>query len=263
MLRRSIGPSGPQVSQLSYGSMRLPEWSPSVCADWLCRLHDSGIDTHHSSHEYDSHALYLRGLTQARRTGRTFAHIAKLSSPSFDSSRFDARRFAELVDNELASLGSETVTNVQWLVRTPDAQDDPSRLAVLVDQHEEITECFETLIAAGKVETFSVFPYSESFAHAALATLPSVALAAYLNLGEREYTQFLELYDSFIAIRPLGGGQLGLDPLGALEFSLLHPTVSTSVVSVNSEEHLTAALAAVANLAPDRNRFEDLLAELA
>lgn len=263
MLRRTIGPNGPNISQICYGSMRLRDSSVSGAADWLCQLHDTGIDTHHSSHEYDNHALYLEGLNEARRTGRRFHHVVKLSNPSFDASRFDRSAFESLLDNELSTLGADTIANVQWLLRTPDVTDDQSRLAVLSEQAEEIQATFDSAIEAGKVGSFSVFPYSEDFAAVANNTLTSIALAAYLNLGERDYIEFLDQYESFIAIRPLGGGALHRDPATALQFSLLHPRVSTAVVSLNSPEHLSVALRATADLVPDLDRFHAQLAEVA
>lgn len=247
--RRRLGRNGPELSVIAYGAMRLPatvEGRPA--ADHLCRLHDHGIDTHHSSHEYDAHPVYLDALAAARRTGRRFRHIVKLSEPSFDHHRFDGDRLTVLLDERLRELDVEQVDSLQWLFRTPDPQDDEARLATLADQGDEIRAWIEARTAEGKVADVSIFPYSPAFAAAAVDAGLSRTLCTYLNLVEQEYLPLLDRVDAFIAIRPLAGGRLaggeGPSAIEAIAYTLAQPKVTTSVVSVNSTPHLHAALEA-------------------
>lgn len=288
--RRTLGPSGPSLSQITYGTMRLTpeavgEQSP---ADHLCRLHDLGVDTHHSSYEYDSHAVYLDALDQARRTGRAFQHIVKLSEPGFDSNRFDGSRLTSLIDNELSSLGAETIASVQWLFRTPDAQDSDGRIAGFNSQRDEIAAWSATQIKAGKIQNLSVFPYSLSFANAVIESGITGTLTTYLNLAELEATPLLDGCDGFIALRPLAGGRLTMDDPQADElvdprraaaylaqigdpakrvataarFALLHPSVTTTVVSVNSPSNVEAMVEAAGDIDADRAGFTNIVATL-
>lgn len=246
----------------------------------LCLLHDAGIDTHHSSHEYDSHQLYLDSLKAARATGRRFEHIVKLSEPSFDQNHFDGTRLTDLVDRELETLGVDSLASVQWLYRTPDAQDTEGRLAGLRRHAEEISAWAESQLSSGRIRNLSVFPYAMVFASSAAELGISNTPATYLNLAELESTVLLGRCDGFIALRPLSGGRLVADspepddlvdpraaaahlaPLSpteraaaALRFPLLHPAVTTTVVSINSPGHLDSVLEAAGDVEPDLDRF--------
>jgi aryl-alcohol dehydrogenase-like predicted oxidoreductase len=275
------------VSQLTYGTMQLRANADGRSAsDLLCHLHDLGVDTHHSSHEYDTHPLYLDALTEARTTGRTFHHLVKLSAPSFDNNRFDSAALHSLVDAELAALGTERLASVQWLARTPDASDLAGRLQLLRDQNDEILGCFDELVASGKVANVSSFPYHPDFASAAIASTTATTLCTYLNLAELEYVELLDRATSFIAIRPLAAGTLladpadrpepGTEPPGApagratlarrcpdparragvaTTFPLLSPRVATVVVSMNSAHHIESLVEAAGSVTPDADAF--------
>ena len=287
--RRRLGSQGPWLSEITYGTMRLTEGIDGAsAADYLCLLHDHGIDTHHSSHEYDSHERYLEALRRARSTGRTFQHIVKLSEPSFDHERFDGDRLTKRLDAELTTLGVDEITSLQWLYRTPDSQNTEARVVGLRDQQDEIRSWIETQLRSGKVGNVSVFPYSVGFARAALEVGLSTTLATYLNLVELDYVSLLDEVDGFIAIRPLAGGRLvspgdgagseglslassrylagcrtGAERVGmAVRFSLLHPAVATSVISINSSSHLEAVLCAVAGQTSDRAEFDNVVSRL-
>jgi aryl-alcohol dehydrogenase-like predicted oxidoreductase len=287
--RRNLGADGPSISQITYGAMRL---SPAAVPDGdpvrhLCRLHDAGIDTHHSSHEYDSHGVYLEALSAARATGRRFNHIVKLSEPSFDQHRFDGARLSALIDTELKTLGAESLTSVQWLYRTPDAQDLAGRLAGMRRDRDEIAAWAEAEVTAGRIQNLSVFPYAIAFAEAAIELGLSNTPATYLNLAELESIDLLEPSDGFIALRPLAGGRLTadnpqadelVDPRAAaaalapmtvaeraataLRFPLLHPAVTTIVVSLNGVGHLEAVLSAAADVEPNIEAFKSEVARV-
>jgi aryl-alcohol dehydrogenase-like predicted oxidoreductase len=257
VLRRTIGPGGPEISQITYGTMRL-RGSVGEAADLLRHLHDHGITTHHSCHEYDTHNLYLEALRKAQ-PGRSFEHIVKLSSPSFDSDRFDAKTMRDLVEAELASLGTDQLASVQWLVRTPDAQDLQRRLAVLEQQAVEIGTCFTEMVEAGDIANISVFTYHPDFADPAMNALPSRTICDYLNLAETDLCGHLDRVDSYLAIRPLGGGTLLTDVATALRWPLLHPKVSTIILSANDASHVAQAIDSAGQTLPDQSSFEAAL----
>ncbi len=254
--RRTIGPVGPSISQISYGTMRL-RGTTAEAAQLLHDLAERGITTHHSSAEYDSHGLYLAALKAARIRAE---HIVKLSSPSFDTDRFDCSNIKRAVHEELSTLGTDRLASVQWLFRTPDAQDLSGRQAALADQTEAIQACFAEMILTGDIADVSVFGYHPDFAKAALDVLPTSTMCDYLNLSETQNVPLLDRLDSFLAIRPLAGGGLieGRSPeelAHALRWPLLHPKVSTIILSVNSPAHVEAAIAAAGSVMPDRDLF--------
>jgi len=292
--RRRLGATGPWLSEITFGTMRMPAAvDASAAADHLCLLHDQGIDTHHSSYEYESHGRYREALSKAKATGREFQHIVKLSEPSFDADRFNGKRLSALLDAELSSLDIEQVASLQWLFRTPDAQNSEGRIATMAEQADEIGAWIEAQTKAGKVANVSVFPYSVDFATAAIDLGLSDTLATYLNLAELDYVPLLDGVEGFIAIRPLAGGRLaqadpdaggdpppgavdisgasaylqGLDTAAeraaaAISFSLLHPAVTTTVVSVSSTSHLESLVQGVAGQQPDQARFNAIVSQL-
>ncbi len=255
--RRRIRPdSDADVSQIAFGTMRL-RGTVGEAAAHLNELHDRGITTHHSSREYDAHELYLQALKRCERSA-TFEHIVKLSSPSFDGEQFDPAAINQLVHEELQTLGTDRLASVQWLFRTPDAQNVDRRLELLADQAEVIDACFSELIKRGDIADVSVFTYHPSFARPALEALPTTSLCDYLNLAETDNAQFLDDVVSFYAIRPLGAGAMttSADEVArALEWPLLHPTVKTIVLSANSIEHVQSAVDAAGRTQPDVQRF--------
>ena len=200
-------------------------------AQFLCHLHDLGITSHHSSHEYDSYATYTDAVRQVRLTGREFEHVVKLSSPGFDEDRFEPATLERHIDRELAALGATTIDNVQWLARTSDPSDDASRRQIIERQAAEIDATFERLIDSGKARSFSCFPYTPGAATAACALGSVTGLCTYLNLIEREYD---EREVPTIAIRPLAGGRLSALGKVALAFPLLRPHVAITIVSLGS-----------------------------
>ena len=132
--RRQFGRSGPELSAIAYGAMRLApsRLSPEEALALLSRLLEAGVTTFHSSHEYDSHSFFCDRLAALRRLrpGADVQHVIKLASPHFDARTFSARKLGALIDQELTALGAETVDLVQWMARqTPNT--DENRLAVL------------------------------------------------------------------------------------------------------------------------------------
>lgn len=225
----------------------------------LCRLYDEGIDTIHSSHEYPTDPILIEAVRAAGKTGRTFRHITKLAEPSYDHHRFDARRLEAAVDQRLVDLGVKQLTCIQWMVRTPTPQDNSSTLEVLEEDRSQILDCLDGLLASGKIGAVALFPYTRAVAEAAIDGGIATTLTVYLNRIEDEYTDLADAGVSILAIRPLAGGSLADDRpsliADAIRYPLLHPSVATTIVSLNSTAHLEAAVKAAGSVCPDQARF--------
>ena len=271
-IRRLLGGNGPSLSQVAYGSMRLSEAPDRLRPiEVLLRLHDAGIDTHHSSFEYDSYPLYLDTLKQLSQTSRSVAHIVKLAEPSFDDITFDAGRLVTAVDDRLAELGTDHIAVVQWMVRTPDPSNETVTLELLHEQRSEIASAFDQLKSAGKVGEFAVFPYTNRFGIAAQQEISPISLCGYLSLFERDSHELLATGAPFIALRPFAGASPSVesapeavnaeaDPArryeAALRYPLLHPSVATTVVSVNQDHHIDLAIKVAETGHADLTEFE-------
>ncbi|MEM7337892.1 MAG: aldo/keto reductase [Actinomycetota bacterium] len=286
MERRRFGATAVELPVVTFGTMRLADDNGGLsAAEVLLRLHDAGVTAHHSSFEYDSHPVYLAALADVRRTGRRTEHVVKLSEPSFDASDWQASRLVARIDAELTSLATERLDNVQWLVRTPDATDDDSRLAVIGDHQAEIAGTFDELRRVGKIGSVSSFPYSPGFATAALDAGLVDGLCTYLNFAELDYAP-LVARTGFLAIRPLAAAALtarahasdpdgparavatalGLDPddlaAEAHRFPLRHPAVTSVIVSPRTPAQIDATVEAAATARVDAAAFANQVAQL-
>ena len=231
-------------------------------ADHLCLIHDAGIDTIHSSHEYDADPVLLAALAAASKTGRRFRHIVKLAEPGFDQDHFNGARLEAAVDRRLGELGAERLDCVQWLIRTPKPQEDQRTGAAVRDGLDDMAATIDRLVGAGKVGTVALFPYTGPIAATVLDHGLVSILTVYLNRVEDDFTDLADRGATLIAIRPLAGGRLITDDpdsvATALRYPLLHPAVATVMVSVNSTAHLEALVAAAGSTAPDRAAFDRL-----
>ena len=269
MPRRSLGASGVTLSPVTFGSMRM-ELGAFPDSHWLGLFHllaDGGVTAFHSSHEYESYPRFCRIIRDFRRerSGAEIQHIVKLACPGFNDSRFDPRRFRSAIENELRALGTERLDVVQWLVRqTPNT--DALRIPALRESLPQFLGEWEELRRAGKVRALTSFPYSLPFADELLQLDLGDGLAAYLNPVELEYADRLDdlskRAQGFLAIRPMFAGKMsesGFGP-GALEtlgipsdqvgqfcvsFPLLHPAVTTVIVSMSTLAHAQQNLKAM------------------
>ena len=290
MQRRELGRSGIELSALTFGSMRLrPATLPEDDAVALMhRLLDGGVTSFHSSREYESYGYFCAVLRKTLRSrGRTpVEHIVKIGVPHFDEDRFSASKFRARVDQELAALGADRLDVVQWLVRqTPN--EDALRLPILEEAAPELAHCWAELKRAGKVGALTVFPYTVPFAREALQLDDCDGLATYLNLLETEYGGLLggmqQRDQGFLAIRPLVGGSLTAESttpahlrqaLAALHisqeefvafclsFPLLHPAVTSVILSVSTQSHAEFARSVIARSNVNDARFHETMRAL-
>lgn len=292
MLAREFGRSGIVLSPVTFGSMRLdPEKIDLPAAvELITYLYQNGINTFHSSHEYETDSFFCRVLQKFRTShpNAEIKHIAKIGVPHFDETRFDGNRLVTAVENRLKQLGTERIDVVQWLVRHQ-PNDDRHRLPILAECQQELSQTWTKLQNEGKVGALASFPYSVPFAKAVLQFPICEGLVTYLNLLELEMTPLLTQMEQagqgYMAIRPLGGGAIATEAVRAnenpteiqrikaiankldiledltefaIQFPLLHPAVSSVMVSVTSIKHAAEIVAAVEGVVCDRHKFEQI-----
>ena len=278
MIPREFGRLGIKLSPVTFGSMRLDSNKIELCeaVKLIDYLYAHGVNTFHSSHEYETDAFFCRVVEQFRQQhpSAEIRHIAKIGVPHFGESEFSSIKLVSLIENRLRALGTERIDLVQWLVRHQ-PNEDRYRLPILAACQSELQTTWSRLQQEGKVGALASFPYSRTFAEAVLQLPICDGLVTYLNLLELEMTplleQMLERGQGYVAIRPLCGGSitnsairaepnstkaiaaaLNMSPSDitklATQFPLLHPAVTSVMVSVSSIEHAQEVIMAVETL---------------
>jgi len=299
MIPKEFGRSGIKLSPVTFGSMRLDPRNAEFNAalELITYLYEHGVNTFHSSHEYDTDPFFCDVLRQfhQQNPNAEIKHIAKIGVPHFGEGEFSSDRLITLVENRLRDLNTERLDLVQWLVRHQ-PNEDRYRLSILDACQSELEATWAKLQQQGKVGSLTSFPYSYPFAEAVLKLSTCEGLVTYLNLIETEMTPLLEQMadrgQGYIAIRPLCGGILTSDraqnmdasELGqklqklltaldispaeltklAIQFPLLHPVVTSVMVSVSSIEHAQEVMTAIEDLEGSNiNTFNSILRAIA
>lgn len=292
---REFGSSGTKLSPVTFGSMRFDpkRIELEAAVDLITYLYNNGVNTFHSSHEYETDSFFCQVMQQfrLRHPAAEIVHIAKIGVPHFDEDKFDSDRLVTLIEKRLKQLATERIDLVQWLVRHQ-PNDDQHRLPTLRECQPELRATWLKLQKQGKVGALASFPYSLPFAETVLQFPICKGLVTYLNLLELEMTPLLEQMEragqGYVAIRPLGGGLITTETLTqqensnddvqklaeivsalnipeqdltkfAVQFPLLHPAVASVMVSVTSMKHAAEIVAAVDRLESDRISFNKIL----
>lgn len=237
--------SGRGAGKIILGTMRLHEIDRDVeaWADFFLAAHKLGVDTLHSSTEYESFPLLLRILARVADIApyTRFRHMVKLGEPHFDENDFDAERLSGRIDEYRKALNADCIADVQWMWRNG-LKDDASRVAQFRAAARQIAAAFATLKSGGAVERFMCFPYTPAFADAALDMDGMDGLVVYRNIEEVEYEAALDRAGAqgkpCIVIRPFLGGRLvkdgASDPVAMVRFALDKPAIEAAVVSSSS-----------------------------
>lgn len=274
---RRLGATSVQLSSISLGTMRFAEDGLTVreLADLLITAAHLGITSLHSSHEYASFELFCQALAMARKARPQWqpVHIVKLAEPGFGEDRFDADRFLATLDRYRSALEVDQVDVVQWMIRY-DLSDHPGRVAILRRDATMIDEARGRADEAASMGALVAFPYHRSEIESALAAPWCDGVAVYLNPTEIPDHHLLDRCAAealgVVGIRPLAAGRImDEDATGravgwrtlaasaaeaALRFALLHPAVTTAVVSSSSVPHLTE-LTRAADQRPSASEF--------
>jgi aryl-alcohol dehydrogenase-like predicted oxidoreductase len=245
-----MGDGSVPPEKIIFGTMRLLEAARTAeeTAEYLVELHELGVRSAHSSLEYESFALFTDALKVLERNkpGLHFRHMVKLAVPSFDDDdSFSADLFRRRIDEYRQKLRADTIDIVQWMWRRK-LESDADRVLDFLGNAAAIQEAAESEKARGSIRRFFCFPYSPSFASAALQAKEVDGLAIYRNLHERDYDFTLGSAEkagkSAIVIRPFFGGKLaeGADPAKLLRAALDGPAIEAAVLSTNSLAHMKA-----------------------
>jgi aryl-alcohol dehydrogenase-like predicted oxidoreductase len=235
-----------QLSKVTLGTMRFLD--KNLNTKDVTKIIDEcfaiGIDTNHTSFEYNSYQLYLNALKNSTFK-KQIKHIVKLSSPHFEDNplTFSSKTLENKVDEQLKNLNIEQIDVLQWLVRSKPIN-DKDRLNILAQQTNEIEECLSSLKQKGKIKSVFSFPYSVPFAKQVLKLNQIDGIISYLNLEENDYSQFAN-NTPFIAIRPflrgtlLQNGDKEVKIKECLKHIDSHKNVLTKVISINSLDQVS------------------------
>lgn len=249
--------------------------------------HELGVNTHHSSYEYNSYQLYCEALLDfKRKSGVHVNHIVKLSSPGFKEKKFDKVVLRERILSELKHLATDRVEVVQWLYRS-EPIDDKVRIPGLNDSIGEINAAFNDFIKEGIIGTVGTFPYSIDFGKEVSGKVDAnTGWVTYLNLLERENIDNLPKGQWLIGIRPLAAGRIkeAISQLNeetynklvhkdefskdesilniALGYCLQFPEVISNILSVNSIDQAKSLGKVLDKLTPLNDQQQAVLLEV-
>jgi hypothetical protein len=239
----------PAKQSLALGTMRMPdvERSKAEWLDFLSKAHALGVQSLHSSIEYDSFPLLSSLMTQVTKLGSflKFRHIAKLAEPSFNDRDFDASRLRHKVEAYLSALSTPVLHDVQWMWRQ-NLNDDELRVADFERHLDSIAEEVSRLKSDGLIERFFCFPYSIAFGHVALEHEAIDGLIVYRNVQETEYDLLIdrsfEVSKPCHIIRPFNAGAATATDQRThadyLAFAIDKPAIECAILSSNRIDHL-------------------------
>jgi aryl-alcohol dehydrogenase-like predicted oxidoreductase len=220
--------------------------------DWikfLSQIYYRGVDTFHTSIEYESFPILVDAV-KAARSDSNFRpkFVVKLADPHFGEEHFSGERFCRRIDEYCNRLSVDSLDCVQWMWRS-NLKDDAQRCKDFADASKgEIERTFELLKSTGRVRSVVCFPYSVAFASSAIEHDWVDGLAIYRNPLEVEYEQILESANArgkwIMALRPFSAG--GIFQSGksmnvvrdAISYCFSHTAVRSIVVTFSSILHL-------------------------
>jgi predicted oxidoreductase len=241
--------SNKTTPRLILGTMRLLEVdrSKEQWVDFFEQISSIGIDTLHSSLEYDSFGLLCEalGVLALVRPDIQFRHVVKLAEPSFDDGAFSANRLIEKIDHYKKCLGTDIVHDIQWMWRM-DLKDDPKRLKHAENSFDEMAKAVAELKSSSQIERFFCFPYSPEFAQLSLKSDAVDGLVVYRNTREIEYDDAInacaDAGKSTMIIRPFAAGAL-IDGSSTtiselIKFALDERNIEGAIFSSNNIAHI-------------------------
>jgi aryl-alcohol dehydrogenase-like predicted oxidoreductase len=138
-IRRIFGQTGILLSNITLGTMRFSAeriGSQDQAVSLLEYLYDQGINTYHTSHEYETHTFFCDAFKQfKKKAARDTTHIVKLASPHFEENDFTFATLEKNIDLQLQELNIEQIDIVQWLFRQKNNVDEirPSSQNLLIN----------------------------------------------------------------------------------------------------------------------------------
>ncbi|WP_169393146.1 MULTISPECIES: hypothetical protein [Psychrobacter] len=208
-------------------------------ANLLIASYHAGIDTIHSSVEYETYPILLSVLKLVAKLDSTvaFKHIVKLAEPHFSNSSYSSDRLEGKIQQYLDDLGVNQLESVQWMWRS--SLPDDHRIISFVKQYKQISDDIKTLKQDGLIKSAYCFPYSVAFMEKALELNIFDGFCVYRNPLELDYDDILKKCkdDTVISIRPFFSSKELIEnksPIELLNYNFLEPAIKSSILSLSS-----------------------------
>lgn len=233
------------MSPVIFGSMRMDEskGNEDYWAELLCAAYYAGIDTIHSSSEYESFPLLIRTLKRLTLIDKkvNFKHIVKLAEPHFSDSEYSSERLIEKINDYLIILQVGKLEAIQWMWRSN--LSDLQRIESFTNYHKKIRRDIETLKQENLIGSALCFPYSVEFMKEALKLKVFDGFCVYRNPKELEYDDILKECDrqTVISIRPFSADKKLISsegPLDLLNYNFADSAVKSTILSMSSLSQL-------------------------
>jgi hypothetical protein len=214
-------------------------------------LYENGVNTLHSSMEYESFPMLCEVLNQVSKKSSAikFNHIIKLSDPSFDENFTNYDRIRNRVKDYLKAFNCEQIETIQWMWRA-DLNNDKLRIDNFRGSIDSLNNVVASLKQEGLTNEFYCFPYTLDFGLESLNAKEIDGYTVYRNPNELEMDvlldRALEVHKSAYVIRPLGAGALvndsKWDAKSLINFAHNHQAVKGIIVGISDEKHLSDIL---------------------
>lgn len=233
------------MSPVIFGSMRMDEskGNEDYWAELLCAAYHAGIDTIHSSSEYESFPLLIKTLKKLALIDKKvkFKHIVKLAEPHFSDSEYSSERLKEKLNDYLTKLQVERLEAIQWMWRSN--LSDSQRIESFLDHHKKIRHDIQSLKQESLIGSALCFPYSVEFMKEALRLQVFDGFCVYRNPKELEYDDILKQCDrqTVISIRPFAADKRLITsegPIHLLDYNFADSAIGNTILSISSLSQL-------------------------
>lgn len=217
-------------------------------------MFENGVDTLHSSSEYESFELLCEVLNRVSKKSDLikFKHVVKLADPSFDEIYSNYDRIEARVIEYSDKLKTNQIETVQWMWRA-DLKNDSQRVSKFTESAEDLNNKVSDLKKKGLFKKFFCFPYTIDFGMASIEVNEIDGYTVYRNPNETEMDPLLDIAyqnnkEAYI-IRPFGGGGIikeanwNSDKL--IKFATNHQSVNSIIVSISNEKQLSEVLSSL------------------
>lgn len=233
------------MSPIIFGSMRMSrdKGDELYWAELLRQAHKAGIDTIHSSIEYESFSLLLSTLQKLSEIDNSvrFKHIVKLAEPHFSDSSYSSSRLQDKIQQYLDNFGVNQLESIQWMWRSNLPDED--RVASFVNQHKQVSDDIQNLKQEGLINSAYCFPYSVDFMDKAIGLDVFDGFCVYRNPSELEYDGLLKRSkaNTVVSIRPFFASKELIREKGSIEllnYNFSEPAVKSTILSLSSLSQL-------------------------
>jgi aryl-alcohol dehydrogenase-like predicted oxidoreductase len=229
------------MSPIIFGSMRMSKdkGDEEYWAELLRQAYHAGIDTIHSSTEYESFTLLQSTLQRLSKIDSSiqFKHIVKLAEPHFSNNKYSSIRLNEKVNSYLEALQVNELEAIQWMWRSN--LPDEKRIIDFIEQHEQIKNDIGALKREGLINSAFCFPYSVDFMEKTLELEVFDGFCIYRNPRELEYNFIMQkcVKDTVISIRPFAADKELIKSEGLIQllnYNFSEPAIRSTILSISS-----------------------------